>query len=199
MIPANTLPDHDLISCSTFGFSMTTANIHPIYLPPVVCWINESYGYVKRIKCALFTLLKVMSTLLIAGTLLLHAAQLRQPARLGVLGTIWSIAVCGASAGGLIVAVLSSHKLSVSSDINFIANPTGSLPVDWKLYTCSYLWMTYTLTLCHTLCVGGARSRYHNVLICSQGPDHAVLLLWTWCVFIWINAVGWTRTSFRQC
>lgn len=76
MLPRAHLPDQELVLSVVLNKNMTTSAIHPLYLPPVVCWINNTHEQVRFWKLKLYMALRLLSTCLILITTVAHALRL---------------------------------------------------------------------------------------------------------------------------
>lgn len=171
-----------------------TINVHPLYLPPVVCWLNRTCVQVRHAKGVMFNVLKVISSVLVFTTLFVHIIRLWNLFSWGLLGAMWSLMVCITLIGGSILTVLSSERRSSRSDTSVIADPMSGVSGSQKLIMFMLFVVTYIYTwLYYTVCSGT------NVVVlrieCSSKQDASLfpVLKWTTFVFVWINTIGFIR------
>lgn len=194
MLPRKCLPDGDLILCASLNRTMMTTNVHPLYLPPVVCWLNRTCVRMRRVKGVIFNVLKVTSSLLVLATLFVHVVRLWTAYAWGLLGASWSLMVCITLTGGLFLAARSSERRSRCGDTAVIAHPLSGLSLCHKLIMSFLLLATYTHTWIYYCCCCEEYA-VSPLLVCSskRGPVLFPVLKWTTFVFIWINTVGFAR------
>lgn len=195
MLPRKCVPEEDLIlCCASPNRTTTTAKVHPLYLPPGVCWINRTYDRVRRVREVLFSLVKVISVALVFVTVFVHVLRLWNLFRWGLLGALWSLTVCITLIGGSIVAGLSAATRSSRSDTRAIADPMLAISVSQKLVMLVLFLATYVYTwLYYRLCC--STELVISRVVCSdrRGPSLLPSLRWTMFVFVWINTIGFVR------
>lgn len=194
MLPRKFLPDQDLILCASLNRTMMTTNIHPLYLPPVVCWLNRTCVQVQRVKGVVFNVLKLISSVLVFVTLFVHIIRLWNLFTWGLLGALWSLMVCITSIGGLILTILSSERRSGRSDTSVIVDPMSGVSVYQKLLMFIFFLATYIHTWLYYKFCGGTEVVV-SWIECSgkRGPSLFPILKWTTFVFVWINTIGFVR------
>lgn len=172
-----------------------TSSIHPLYLPPAVCWLNRTCAQVQRVRINLFNVLEVISTVLVSATLFAHMCRLWNLFAWGVLGALWSLAVCIALISGCVLTILSSdRRQSARVDSGAITDTTPGVSVSQKFtlfifssaaWICTWLYYKYC----------GGTEVVVSWVDCSanRGPALFPILTWTTFVFGWINAIGFAR------
>lgn len=192
MLPRKVLPDQDLILCSTHNRTLLTLNVHPLYLSPVVCWLNRTAVQVRYVKRVIFTTLKITSTVLLVSTIFLHSLRLYSLSSWGLLGAMWSLMVCISLTVGLIVAVRSSDK---QSNIAVLADTAAGVSLRCRGVTFTLFAITYAYTWLYYNMCGVTAARDKTSLGCSDkiGPHLFPILQWTTFVFVWINTIGFVR------
>lgn len=192
MLPRKVLPDQDLILCATHNRTLLTSNVHPLYLSPVVCWLNKTSAQVRLVKRGIFTALKITSTALLVSTIFLHSLRLYSLSSWGILGATWSLMVCISLTVGLVVAVRSSD---VQSNAAMPAATTEVVSMRCKGAICALFATTYAYTWLYYITCGAAAARDNVSLGCSDklGPHLFPILQWTTFVFAWINTIGFVR------
>lgn len=203
MLPKTFVPDKDLVLfASPDRGAFAVANVHPLYLSPVACWINETRASVRRAKVATVTVLKAISTLLVFSTLLGHAARLRFAFALGLAEASWSFAVCAALIAGLAFAFASSADRSSGTNPQPSVNPVASTTLAVRVCLFALFFLAYAHTwLYYTRCCVGRETRetpredLHQSLFwfsCSDQYESSRtrLVAVTVLTFAWINVVG---------
>lgn len=193
MLPRKFIPDQDLILCASLNKTIMTTNIHPLYLPPVVCWVNRTSVQVLRVKGVIFNALKVMSTFLIGTTLLVHIIRLWNMFAWGLLGTLWSLLVCITLISGSGLTILSSERRSCLSSTSVMVNTMTGISLSQKVTMFTLFLATYIHTWAYyQLC---SRNKVVWWVECSakRGPSLLPILKCTTFVFVWINAIGFIR------
>lgn len=195
MLPRKVLPDQDLILCASLNRTMMTTNVHPLYLPPVVCWLNRTSSQVRRVKRLIFTALKVISTVLILSTLFLHVLRLWNLFSWGLLGAMWSLMVCLTLTAGLSVTITSSDKRNDCCNTSVLADMTSLVSLGYKIATFVLFVATYTVTWLYYQLCGVTVIHSGPWLGCSDkvGSRLFPILEWTTFVFVWINTIGSVR------
>lgn len=194
MLPRRFLPDQDLILCASLNRTMMTTNVHPLYLPQAVCWLNRTCAQVQRVKGLAFNALKVVSSALVTVTLFVHMIRVWNSSTWGVLGATWSLAVCITLIGGSFLTILSSERRNGSGDASAIVDPMSGVSLSQKRVTFIFLLATYVYTWLYYRVCGGT-----EVLVswseCSdrRGPSLFPVVKWTGFVFVWINTIGFLR------
>lgn len=189
MLPRTWLPDQDLVLCASLRRNVTTSSIHPLYLPPIVCWLNATQVRTRVIKLALLSVLKVISTLIALTTLFVHAVRLCNISSLDIQHTLWSSAVCTTLLLGFILSVLSSDNRTRSSDPSVLTDTLSGIAWFHKatmttllLSVYMYIWLHYRW--CHEEHVRSPTVDMRNTHI---------LLQWTTFAFVWINVIGFVK------
>lgn len=192
MLPRKCVPDGDLILYQASpNRTMMTTNVHPLYLPPVVCWLNRTHVQVLRVRSVLFNLVKVISIALVSVTLFVHILRLWNLFAWGLLGALWSLMVCISLIGGAIVGMLSAVRRSARSDTRAITDPMATVSISQKLIMFIFFLVTYIYTwLYYRSC--GSMELVVSRLECSdrRGACLFPILTWTTFVFVWINTIG---------
>ena len=194
MLPRTFLSDHDLILCAYLNRTMMTTNVHPLYLSPVVCWLNRTCVQVQRVKCVCLNGLKVVSTVILFTTIFLHMVRLWNLPTLGLLGSIWSLMVCAALIGGFSLTILSSDKRSSPCDTSVAIDSMAGVSVCQKLVFFSFLLATYIYTwlyykACSDIELVGSQIDCSGKRLLSTFP----IVQWTTFAFSWINTIGFIR------
>lgn len=171
-----------------------TTNVHPLYLPPIVCWLNRTCVQVQRAKRVCFNVLKVISTVILFTTIFLHMMRLCNLLTLSLLGIIWSLMVCAALIGGFSLTILSSDKRSSHRDTSVAIDSMAGVSVCQKRIFFSFLLATYIYTwICYKICsdteLVGSRMDCSGKRLLSTLP----ILQWTTFAFAWINTIGFIR------
>lgn len=193
MLPRKFLSDQDLIICGSLNRTMMTTNIHPLYLPLIVCWLNRTSVQVNHVKSVVFNILKIISSVLVCATLFVHMVRLWNLSVWGLLGALWSLTVCITLIGGCTLTILSSERRSSHSDTDVIADPMSGVSVSQKVLMFIFFLAAYIYTwLYYRVC--GTREIVLWIE-CSgrRGPSLFPILKWTTFAFVWINAIGFTR------
>ena len=194
MLPRKSLPDQDVILCASLNRTMVTTNVHPLYLSPVVCWLNRTCAKVQRVKGLVFNLLRAISSVLVCVTIFLHIIRLWNVFSLGLLGVMWSLMVCITLIRGYILAILSSEIRSARSDTSAIVDPMLGVSLYQKLV----MFFLFLATYIHTWVYYAICSETEIVVSwieCSgrRGQSLFPILKWTTFVFVWINTIGFVR------
>ena len=194
-MPRKCLPDQDLILCVSLNRTMVTTNVHPLYLPPAVCWLNRNCAQVQRVRIYVFNALKVISSVLVSATLFVHICRLWNLFAWGLLGALWSLVVCVALISGSVLTILSSdRRRSARGDSGAIADPMSGVSVSQKLAVFVFFSAAYVCTwLYYKYC--GDTEVVVSWIECSgkRGPSLFPILKWTTFVFLWINTIGFVR------
>lgn len=194
MLPRTFLPDHDVIMFASLNRTMMTTNVHPLYLPPIVCWLNRTCGQVQRVKLVVANIVKAISTLLVAATIFLHIMRLLTFFAWGVLGSLWSLMVCVTLMSGSILTVLSSERRSCASDTIVIVDPMAGVAVSQKVVMAIFFLATYIYTWLYYEVCGGTEVLVSWIECADRrGPSLFPILKWTAFVFVWINTIGFVR------
>ena len=195
MLPRKSLPDQDLILCASLNRPMMTTNVHPLYLPPAVCWLNRTCAQVQRVKGFVFNGLEAMSTVLVSVTLLVHMIRLWNLSAWGLLGALWSLMVCVTLIAGSVLTTLSSGRRLTCSYTGVIGDPMAGVSRSQKLTAFGFFVATYFYTwLYYQVCAGDTEAVVSRIE-CSdrRGPCLFPILKWTTFVFVWINTIGFVR------
>lgn len=152
MLPRAHLPDQELVLSVILNKNMTTSAIHPLYLPPVVCWINTTHEQVRFWKLKLYMVLRLLSTCLILITIVAHALCLYSWELLSGVAAIWSLSVCTTLIWGLYIgATCASRRNDYDHSKgrlypDFGVSKTSSFALRFQLivaYMCTWLyWRT---------------------------------------------------------
>ena len=183
-----------MILCASLNRGVMTTNVHPLYLPPVVCWLNRTCVHVRRVKTVVFDVLKVISSVLVLATIAVHALRLWNWFLWGSLGALWSLMVCVTLIGGYVLTLLSTEKRNHSSNTATIVDPLAGVSMYQKILMFTFFLTTYNYTwLYYQLC--GSAEVVVSWIDCSsrRGPSLFPILTWTTFVFVWINAIGFVR------
>lgn len=171
-----------------------TTNVHPLYLPPIVCWFNRTCVQVQRVKGVLINALKVISTLLVFATIFVHIIRLWNFVAWGVIGSLWSLTVCITLISGSILTVLSSERRSSRSDPSVILDPMAGVAISQKVIMSIFFLATYIYTwLYYEVCGGTDVLVWWSECADRRGPSLFPILKWTTVVFVWINTIGFVR------
>lgn len=194
MLPRKSVPDQDLILCASLNRTIMTTNVHPLYLPPVVCWLNRTWAQGRRVKGEVFKVAEVVSSVLVLVTFLVHAVRLWNSFTWGLLGALWSLTVCVTLIGGCFLTVQSSERRSAHGAFRVTADPTSNVSVSQKLAVGGFFLATYIHTwlyyyVCSNVEVVVSRIECGD----RRGPSLFPVLKWTTFAFFWINAVGFLR------
>ena len=163
MLPRTFLPDHDVIMFASLNRTMMTTNVHPLYLPPIVCWLNRTCMEVQRVKQVVANIVKAISTLMVAATICLHIMRLLTFFTWGVLGSLWSLVVCVTLMSGSILSVLSSERRSRGSDTSVIVDPMAGVAVSQKVVMSIFFLATYIYTWLYYEVCGVPRSLFRGL------------------------------------
>ena len=194
MLPRTFLPDHDVIMFASLNRTMMTTNVHPLYLPPIVCWLNRTCVKVQRVKQIVANIVKAISTLLVAATICLHIMRLLTFFAWGVLGSLWSLMVCVTLMSGSILSVLCSERRNCGSDTSVIVDPMAGVDVSHKVVMSIFLLATYIYTWLYYEVCGGTEVVVSWIECANRrGPSLFPILKWTALVFVWINTIGFIR------
>ena len=194
MLPRTFLPDRDLILCASLSRTMMTTNVHPLYLPPALCWINRTSVQVRRAKAVCHDALKVISSMLISVTVFVHAIRLWNMFAWGLVGSLWSLMVCVTLIGGSFLTFASCERRHRHSNTSVMVDPMSGVSTAQKivmfilfLTTYIYTWLYYewcsdqVLAVTRIECTG------------KRGPCLFSVMKWTTFMFVWINTVGLIR------
>ncbi|KAE8277895.1 hypothetical protein D5F01_LYC24063 [Larimichthys crocea] len=122
-----------------------TTNVHPLYLPPVVCWLNRTWAQGRRVKGDLFKVAAVVSSILVLATVLVHAVRLWNLFTWGLLGALWSLTVCITLIGGCFLTVQSWERSSAHGACRAPGH-TSTVSVSQKLAMGGFFLTTYIHT-----------------------------------------------------
>lgn len=167
------LTDRELLSIAVSGDETMTLNIHPLYLPPEVCWINKTYLWLRTIKHVSAEVRDTLSHCIVIFTLLLHMISLMSGPNLQTLEACWSIAVCLAFVIGISASVTIAEVVGTVIPIS----PLGSVPWTHRALLLTSLYASYILTALHA----------------EQETETSALVCWTTFAFAWINIFGLLR------
>ena len=168
------LTDRELLSIAVRGDEIMTLNIHPLYLPPEVCWINNTYLWLRTLKRASAHVCATLSHCMVIFTLLLHTIRLTAGPNLQPLEACWSIAVCLAFLLGISAFVTTTN---VGGTTLIPVPPLESVPWIHRALLTTSLYASYILTVFHA----------------EREPDTSALMCWTTFAFAWINFFGLLR------
>lgn len=190
MLPRTWLPEQDLILCASLRRTVTTVNVHPLYLPPVVCWLNSTQVKVQRFKTVLLRGLSFVSTAVVLLTLFLHAIRLCNISKMDLLDAIWSISICTALSAGLICSILSSDTRNRSNTPSGLTDTLSGMSWCHKAIMCTLFLAAYVYTWVYHRTYNG----YHAPGgVRTPSWDTRVLVEWTTCSFMWINVIGFMK------
>lgn len=191
MLPRAHLPDQDLVLSVLLNKDLTTSTVHPIYLPPVVCWLNSTHGRVRLWRLKFYTLLRLLSTGIVFFTTAAHALHLYSWASLNVVAVIWSASVCGSLISGMHIGATSASKRAELNKIAWRDHPDFGVSKAASVALCAQLACAYMCTWLYSESCG------KTVLMCNNSPwPH--LYEWTVFVLVWINTVGFLRLFRRM-
>lgn len=186
MLPRAHLPDQELVHSVILNKHMTTSAIHPLYLPPVVCWINATNEQAHYWKLKFYMVLRLISTCLILITIVAHALTLYSWESLSGVAAIWSLSVCATLIWGLYIGA------TCASRRNEFDRSKGRLHPDFGVSTTSSFALCFLLLLAY-LCTWLYRRTCHEGKSTLAEGMESRLYVWTIGVFVWINAVGFLR------
>lgn len=188
MLPRAHLPNQELILSVMLNKNMTTSNVHPLYLPPVVCWINGTYEQVRRWKLKLYILLRLASTSIILATILAHVLHLCDWSLLSTTGAIWSLSVCATLVWGMCIGSMSATRRSEYDQSKSRLHPDFGVSLASSLLLCSQLMLMYVCTWAYRrTCQGEGAAQV------ADSSCYTYLYVWTVAIFLWINTVGFIR------
>lgn len=196
MLPRKTVPNQDLILCASLNRTMMTTNVHPLYLPPVVCWLNRACVQGKHLKSVIFLVTAVISSILVSVTLFMHMVRLWNLFAWGLLGALWSLTVCFSLIGGCLLITQSlERQRSCSSASRLSTSPVSTIPVPKKLITGGLFLVAHVLTwLYYYICSDDVIAASRIQCADRRGPSLFPILKWTTFVFFWINTIGFLRS-----
>ena len=167
------LTDRELLSIAFSGDETMTLNIHPLYLPPEVCWINNTYLWLRTIKNVSAKVCDTFSHCIVIFTLMVHTIRLTADQNIQPVEACWSIAVCLVFIIGISVSVTTAN---VSTTV-IPFSPLRSVPRIHRALLLTTLCASYILTVFHA----------------EQEPETSALMCWTTFAFAWINIFGLLR------
>lgn len=171
-----------------------TTNVHPLYLPPAVCWINRTCVQVQHVKGVFYNVLKVISTMLVSVTLFVHMIRLWNMFTWGLLGSLWSLMVCITLIGGSILTIMSSERRNRRSNTSVIVDPMSGVSTSQKVIMFIFFLTTYIYTwLYYEWCSDKALVASRIECSGKRGPYLFPVINWTTFVFVWINTIGFIR------
>lgn len=196
MLPRKSVPDQDLILCASLNRTVMTTNVHPLYLPPVVCWLNRACAQGRRAKGVVFLATAVVSSILVSVTLFVHMVRLWDLFARGLLGALWSLTVCFSLTGGCLLTTQSlERQRSRCGASRQSADPASAVSVSKKLATGGLFLTAYVLTwLYYRVCSDAVVAASRIECADGRGPSLFPILEWTTFVFFWISAIGFLRS-----
>ena len=195
MLPRKFLPERDVMLSPV----MTTSNVHPLYLPPAVCWLNRTCVQMQHVKRVVLNVFEVISSVLVFSTVFVHLIRLWNTFEWGLLGSLWSLMVCISFTGGCILTHQSWQSRSRCSDPLVTVKTKAGVSFSQKLIVFMLLLATYIYTwLYYDLC--SDMEIEDSWIECSgkRGPSLFPVLKWTIFVFVWINTMGFFRLRSKQ-
>lgn len=186
MLPRAHLPDRELVLSVILNKNMTTSAIHPLYLPPVVCWINTTNEQVRFWKLKLYMVLRLLSTCLILITIVAHTLRLYSWELLSGVAAIWSLSVCTTLIWGLYIGA------TCASRRNDYDHSKGRLHPDFGVSKTSSFALCFQLLVAY-MCTCLYWRTCHEGKSTPADAAESHLYVWTIGVFVWINAVGFVR------
>lgn len=190
MLPRAHLPDQDLVLSVILNKDLTTSTVHPLYLSPVVCWLNSTYKQVRLWKLKVYTVLRLLSTCIVFFTTAAHALHLYNWDSLNAVAVIWSASVCTSLIWGMHIGATSASKRAERDKSACRNHPDFGVSRAASLALCAQLVLAYVCTWLYS------ESCRKTSGMCNNSPwSH--LYEWTIFVFVWINTVGFLRL-FRR-
>lgn len=190
MLPRAHLPDQELVLSVILNKDLTTSTVHPLYLPPVVCWLNSTYKQVRLWKLKVYTVLRLLSTCIVLFTTTAHALHLYNWDSLNSVAVIWSVSVCSSLIWGMHIGATSSSRRAERDKSACRAYPDFGVSRTASLVLCLQLMVAYVCTWLYS------KSCREKAGMCNNAVwSH--LYEWTLFVFVWINTVGFLRL-FRR-
>lgn len=186
MLPRAHLPDQELVLSVVLNKNMTTSAIHPLYLPPVVCWINNTHEQVRFWKLKLYMALRLLSTCLILITTVAHALRLYSWESLSGVAAIWSLSVCTTLIWGLYIGATCASRRTDYDHSKGRLYPDFGVSKTSSFALCFQLMVAYMCTWLYS------RTRHEGESTPADAAE-SHLYAWTIGVFVWINAVGFVR------
>lgn len=186
MIPKIHLPDQELILSVILNRDLTTSTIHPLYLSPVVCWLNSTHIQVRRWKLKVYTVLRMLSMCIVLCTTTAHALHLYNWTSLDSIAVIWSLSVCSSLICGMHIGATCSMKRAELDKSACRAYPDLGVSRTAKVTFCTQLLLAYVCTWLYS------KRQWDEIALWAPH-----LYEWTVFVFAWINAVGFLRL-FRR-
>ena len=169
------LTDRELLSIAVSGEEIMTLNVHPLYLPPEVCWINNTYLRLRAVKSFSARIRDGISHCIVLFTLLIHAISLTAGSRLQTLEACWSVSVSVAFLIGIGASVITAEVGAVK---------ISPLPLGSAL-------QIHRALLSASLCASYIMTAFH-----ARGePETSALVCWTTFAFVWINTCGLLRIT----
>lgn len=190
MLPRAHLPDQDLVLSVILNKDLTTSTVHPLFLPPVVCWLNSACKQSRRWKLKVYTFLRLLSTAIVLVTIAAHALHLYNWDSLNSTAVTWSLSVCSALLWGMHIGATSSLKKAERDKSTCRVYPDYGVSKPASLALCLQLMLAYVCTWLYSQNCRGRTDMYNNAM-------WSHLYEWTLFVFVWINTVGFLRL-FRR-
>lgn len=187
MLPRAHLPDQELVLSVILNKDLTTSTIHPLYLPPVVFWLNSTHKQARLWKLKVYTVLRLLSTCIVLFTTTAHALHLYNWDSLNCAAAFWSMSVCSSLIWGMYIGATSSSKRTECNKSACRAYPDFGVSRTASLALCVQLMLAYVCTWLYS------KSCRENAGMCNRSH----LYEWTLFAFVWINTVGFLRL-FRR-
>lgn len=179
---------------ASLNMPIMTNNVHPLYLPPAVCWLNKTYVQMRNFKSALFHIIKWFSVLVILLTIFVHATRLCHLTTVESMESLWSLTVCITLAKGLVLAMISSDHRSNHSNTSTSMDPMAGISVYLKLIMVILLFTTYFCTwVYYNMCERSAMVTSSSHCIKRLARQSFPILTLTLFTIVWINAIGLVR------
>ena len=193
-LPRKTVSDVDLLLGLASTNLVFTDTIHPYYLSPAVCWLNEIHAQTKRFARQVDECANFISSVLLAVTLLTHVLRLRSVFEIGLVGTLWSAIICVTLLQGLsltarpTVVQRNRHRRSaVHRDLASFLQKHATFMFLLTSYV--YTWLYYNFCKADPSAAS---------CLNEEGPPAVPTMKWTIFVFIWINTVGLFKLCRRR-
>lgn len=190
MLPRSHLPDQELVLSVILNKDLTTSTVNPLYLSPVVCWLNSSHKQVRRWKLKVYTVLRLLSMCIVLFTTTAHALHLYNWNSLNSVAVIWSVSVCSSLICGMHIGATSSLKRTECDKSACRAYPDFGVSRTAKFTLCVQLLLAYVCTWLYS------KSCWEKAGMCDIALwSH--LYEWTVFVFVWINTFRFLRLFWR--
>lgn len=192
-LPRKTVNDVDLLLGLASTNLVFTDTIHPYYLSPAVCWLNENHARMKWFARQVDECAKCISSVLLAVTLLTHVLRLRSMFEIGLVGTLWSAIICVTLLQGLSLTVRppvvqrNDQRSAVRWDLDLFLQKHATFMFLLTSYV--YTWLYYNFCKTNPSAVS---------CLNEEGPSTVPTMKWTIFVLIWINTVGLVKLGRRR-